>query len=523
MPIQELVRRLLGIRPRRWLSLGLLLLSFAVVLLASSETGPSFEELGRLRAIEKGARVVTLLAQLGPEALEQPEARATLNELGRRTLGVLLAAWARLSVGRVGWLDPLSSARLPWLALGGIAPLLVFAVARRSRGPIVAISAALLLLFMPRYLHAAGLGHENAGIAGAWLLVIAAYQRSLAGAPRRRLCWAFAAAVALGAGAALSLATLWVVPLLLTHFWIAHWAAARRLARRGRLPIPAFVVLGLAVVPVLLIALNPALWRTNPTAIARVLLSALGSEAAGPAADGDLAASGLLGYALSWLVFTLPVFVTVCSALGLWAFAHAGLARRFASGRLRPPRDRFALGALVTLGLVATLVGPAMAPAPLELFPPRMELSLPFVAIAAATGLHAAGRRALGESRAWVFSALVVAVAAWLGLRVPGTGSAAFSPLLGGVEAASERGLPFGDGSELGRLAPVLDAQRATSLVIDAPGVPPELWQELQRARRLRTEIRSGQGDLRLQRGDHPRGIARVERGGAVLWSLSGR
>jgi hypothetical protein len=177
----------------------------------------------------------------------------------------------------------------------------------------------------------------------------------------------------------------------------------------------------------------------------------------------------------------------------------------------------------VVAGLVVTLLGPALAPPPLVSFPPPVEAALPFVAIAAAFGVDAAARKAAGHY-AWLVTAFIIAAVTHLALRAPSTGGASFNVLLGGAaRVAQSRALPVGDGSEVAALAEPLDAMGRAELSLLAPEVPPALWRELRDAGRLRTVIvsRAERDGFSLIRGHgHGDVVARVEREGAVLWTL---
>jgi hypothetical protein len=218
--------------------------------------------------------------------------------------------------------------------------------------------------------------------------------------------------------------------------------------------------------------------------------------------------------------------LALSALLGAVWLAHRALARRFAAGRLRPPRDRRAGGALLLLGLAASLLGPALAPDVLTRFPPHVELSLPFVAALAALGLEriaAAHRPVLGGALA----AGIVVSSAWITLRAPSTLSAAFEPFFGGVgRVSASAALPVGDGSELGALARPIDSLGSTELGLHAPDVPAELWTVLRQAGRLRTFVvplpSPRPGALELVRG-RAKGdrVASVERGSTAIWTLS--
>jgi 4-amino-4-deoxy-L-arabinose transferase-like glycosyltransferase len=513
---------------RRTRALGLLLLglSLFVVLTVSARTGPSFPELARLEAITRASDVVIEVARSGPSALVAAPARSVYAKLDSGgTLPVLLGAWARLSVGRIGLLDGLTASRLPWLLLAALVPYLVYLLVEPSRGPRVALTAGLLALVLPRFIHGAAVTTPGVTASATWLLVAVLSLRTLGAGARRMSAWAIAASAALGVGVAVTWSALWVLPLLTLHLWLARPRAFRRLMRRGRLPLPAFALPALLVTPMVLLVFDPGLWTANPVAAVRAMLRPLA-----PRIEPTIYAGRLVeqlpapkSYALSFVMQTLPAVVLVALLLGLVLIVHRALGRRFAAGCLRPAADRRALGAFVVIGLVVTLFGPALAPPPLVTFPPPVEAALPFVAIAAAFGVDAAARKAAGRY-AWLVTAFIIAVVAHLALRAPSTGGASFNVLLGGAaRVVQSRALPIGDGSEVAALAEPLDALGRAQISLLAPEVPPALWRVLRDARRLRTVVVSSaeRDGLALIRGEgHGDVVARVEREGAVLWTL---
>jgi len=109
----------------------------------SLRTGPAFRELTRLRAVDAATGPVQGAAHGGLAALTSTSAQQIYDAFaGQDTLFVLLGAWSKLSIGRVGLLGPLGpleAARLPWLVLSALAPLLVCALARPALGRRVAL------------------------------------------------------------------------------------------------------------------------------------------------------------------------------------------------------------------------------------------------------------------------------------------------------------------------------------------------------------------------------------------------
>lgn len=497
-------------------------LSLGVLLVVSRQTGPARDELGIHGLVDLGGELVKRVAARGFGVLALPEHRATLDS----GLLVLTGAWSKLSLGRLGVLDPISAARLPWLVVGACAPLALYLMLRPSRGRWVALGGAALCLAMPRFSHAVVVLDEGALVASCACLVLAAHVRALGpahpGEPGAgaTLAWATFGAVALGFGAALSLGVLWVLPLVILHFAWARRASLRRLLRQGRFPLPALVLVAIPVAPLVLLGLRPGLWKASPALLARFFLAPLEPSVArtelGAKVVDRLPVPG--GFALTWLVHTLPLAVALLALAGLAAVVHEHLARRFASGSLRPRRDRHALGALALFGLGFGVVGPALTPDVLTTFPPRVELLVPFVALAGAIGL---GRLAAltGSPRAGLaFAAVSVLAPALVLLLRASTASASAGPF-----GHARRALPLGDGSEVAALAGAIDGLGRPRVTLTAPPeLPPEIWRKLHEARRMRTEVTvQGGGELVLSRGAAPAGFARVRRDGATLWTLA--
>jgi hypothetical protein len=502
-----------------------LAVGLGLFLLASRVTAPASDELGTISAIERATGIVTKVAARGPAVLTLPEIRVEL-ESGVHAW-VLLGAWCKLSIGRMGLVDPLSAMRLPWLALGALAALGVFGMLRRAHGTLVGALGAAWLMALPPFVHGIVVMREGALVAAFHVLVLACQVQSLGGG-RRALGWAGLGALALGAGSAVSLATLSVIPVLLAHFWLSRGRTTLRLARRGRLPVPPLVLFGLALGPIAYLALSPALWKATPAVVARVVLAPLGPTVT-PAPFAGTVVHKLPvpgGYWASWLVQSLPVAALVAALLGVGAAVHHGLARRFASGRLRPPRDRHALGLLGALGLFGLPLAAALQPSVLVRFPPRVELALPYVALLAASGLCELATRfarpALGRATA-IATVLVAMIPAHV---KPATASLAFSPLTGGpARIQRTRALPFGDGSEVGALVPAIDALGQSELSLDLPPeLSPELFRVLASAGRMKTRIvpRHGSATHAIERGASARGslLGEARRDGAVAFTL---
>lgn len=513
----------------------LFLAALAVLIWVSVHTGPAFDELSLLRAEGAADGLVRHVASSGVSALASTSAQAVFATFhGRGTFLVLLSAWSKLSIGRVGLLDPLTAARLPWLVLAALSAVLVYVLALPSLGRRTALLAGVLLALTPRWLHQAAVQSSGVAAAACWLLVIAPYVRSLGPAraglheKTNAIGWGLFAAVAVGFGLGIASATLWAVVIVVLHFWLARHRATRRLLKHGRVPVPPFVLFATFIAPLACMLFNPALWRIRLVSIARWLLAPLAPTVAATHYAGQLVDAPPVpgGYTLRWLVVTLPAVLLACALVGLGVLAHRALARRFASGSLRPPRDRHALGTLIALGLVWTVLGPFVCPAILTTFPPLVEICLPFVALAAAVGLSRAARAAAGARFAQWAEIGTVAVVGGLAVYAPSTLSASFDELLGGASHAAAAGVfSVGDGSELGSLARYIDTLGRSQVSLLAPGVPPGLWSELRDVHWLRTAVVTAplgrRGDLMLERGRSGGHVLfRVERDGAALWTL---
>jgi hypothetical protein len=224
------------------------------------------------------------------------------------------------------------------------------------------------------------------------------------------------------------------------------------------------------------------------------------------------------GYALRWVFATTPALVLLLAVLGA-----AALARSAITGKERP---RGAIGALCSLGLLAALVWPMIAPNVLTRFPPRAEAALPFLAILAAVAVEEMTTRLVAhrwQSAAALVAGLSLVTYGLLGLP---TASASFGLFGGGARGAlAERSFPVGDGSEAAVLARAIDLAGAPRAALDSPDVPRSYLAFLHQSGRLRTRPDSGRGlpGFVLSRGAKPGSLATVTRDGAVLWSLTRR
>lgn len=501
--------------------------ALALLVVVSRQTGPARAELGWLAQIDAQTELVKRVAARGLSELARPEHRPSLES----GLLVLVAAWSKLSLGRLGWLDPLTAMRLPWLMVGALAPLSLYLTVRPSRGRLVALTAAALCLLVPRFSHAIVVLDEAAVVASMACVVMAAHVRALGPAtPRgagadRSLGWAVLAAVALGFGASLSLGVIWVVPLCVIHFaWVRRGSAAR-LLRRGRVPIPGWLLLAIPIAPIVLLSFEPALWRGSPATLARFFLAPLEptiapTEIAGKVVDRLPVPRW---FALDWLLHAVPASILALALIGLGVGAHRLLARRFASGALRPGVDRHGLDALAGVGLLGGLIGLCSTPDVLTTFPPRTVALVPPLAMAAASAVERLSSWIQPACLRPVFLAAVLAALAVPTATASATASASASPVTGGARVA-RRSIPLSDGSELAALARHIDALGRPSVTLSAPpDVPAELWDRLVQARRLRTRVTLDRhGELSLTRGrGSGAAVARVQRDGATVWTLA--
>ncbi len=398
------MKRLLG---SRWLgfgstrrarvALGLLVFLgwFASVLYWSKRLEPSNDELPRLEAVEAVEPVVLAVAAEGIGQLSGPDQRARLQSAANEpALLALFAAWAKLSLGRQGLIEPTTCARLPWLVLCALGPALLYRVLRPLRGALVALVGAAVLASALLY-GGGGAALREVGTSVGWLLfVLTPYSTTLQPlrSARARQCSAVMAALALAFAVALSRSALWAAFICVAHLPLARWAATRRAARRGRFPLPSFVFLGLALSLPLLLLLNPQLWGATPVQIAAFVLGPLG--AAGPTPPSQLEIQGLRG----WL--QEPALLVLVALVGAGFELAGARARRRPLTTAGGSRDRSALLALVAVGLAVTLLLPWALPAPLRALAPARAGAWPFLAIAAALAVGGARDLALRASHA---------------------------------------------------------------------------------------------------------------------------
>ncbi|HEY4158491.1 MAG TPA: glycosyltransferase family 39 protein, partial [Polyangiaceae bacterium] len=281
--------------------------------------------------------------------------------IGNRPLLPLLGAWSKLSIGRIGILEPIVSERLPWLFFGALAPMFVFALVRRVQGTRTAALAAAWLLALPGFTAGVATAQPEALLACSWLLALAPYAAWLAAREPNARNYALGL-LALGSLAAVGfvLAAAWVVPLMALHYALTRGKLAQRMMRSGHLPLPtAAFVCGVGVVCACVL-FDPNLWHSDPPKT----IVALFAAPAGPTASPRR-------------VPELTPWIAVVALAGALAFAWRALGRRFATGELRPARDPSGTSELIACGLVLSwwLAGTSGA--------------LPFLAMLAAIGASA--------------------------------------------------------------------------------------------------------------------------------------
>jgi hypothetical protein len=240
--------------------------ALAGLLMVSRSVPISIEEEAYHRASEDVQNVVKAVAWYGPRQLVEPGHQVALATFERReTFPLLLAAWSRLSLARLGVLDLTTATRLPWLLLGASGPALSCWLMGRSTGPVGGLVAAMTLMMIPAWRHSAVSPASWALVLAWWLVTLSVWV-----APIRSWCRAGLVGAAIGFGATFHPASLGAVAIVLGWWWwrggLAGWS-------KGRVTIPFEVVVSGFVAPLLVWVLNPALWRLSPAALIRWGLS----------------------------------------------------------------------------------------------------------------------------------------------------------------------------------------------------------------------------------------------------------
>jgi hypothetical protein len=506
---------------------------------ASFATGPTFDEERRVAAVRRAATLLRNVASSGAGALRGPAASGAVDDLG--PYGVLpgfVSAWLGEVLRSLHLVDTLTALRFGFLIITALAPWALFAVLERGLGARVALLGAVLLLSVPRWLHGAGVALEPVVVASLWLLVLAAYFRSLPspvterrGEARRRFRLAAVLfGVTLGVGFAVDRATLWVLPVVLIHHAATRGRSSLGELRRGRAPIPLALLLAVPVAPVFLVLCEPRIWRGGASAAAW-LFAGLGPSIE-PAAYGGRAVTpkDVPGfYGAEWLLSTVPVVLLLLAAAGAFFWARDWWRRRREAGRGEAGRGSACrLGVLALIVAGAILLGPALAPRVFVRFPPRAEAFLPLVAAFAAVALDRLANRIVGSARApWLGAAAAVAALGTACIGLP-TAGASFNLVAGGTGGAVvRRRFPVGDGSELAVLARSIDSLRFARVSVQATDVPKGYFGLLHQVERMKTKVESPRGaspgELIIVRGDKGGAVAKVTHWGGVIWQMSKR
>ena len=126
---------------------------FGISVLLACAVGAFFPEdppTGRMEAVAQAESIVLAIAEAGPSALSDPLVREQLRQVSpTNPLFALLAAWSRLSIGRVGLLPDTAAQALPWLVVAALGPPALFVMVRRRWGLRLALLAVAWLLAAP--------------------------------------------------------------------------------------------------------------------------------------------------------------------------------------------------------------------------------------------------------------------------------------------------------------------------------------------------------------------------------------
>lgn len=521
---------------------GLALASFVVALavgvVGASRTSPAPGELPRLRSVETMATFIE-------RAVESPASGLTRQALDRafgasKGVGHLPASFggylhASIGPGVARVFGELVEVRLGFVLSAALVVPLTYLLARTSLRRRPALLAAASLLLVPRVAHHVAIGAPEAIAAAAWLIVLVPYVASL----RRRSPWLFVATgVAFGVALSMSLAASWLPLLVPVHFLVARFSTTRRLAKAGQMPLPSALLAMLVLGPAALLALSPWLWHETLPRLRDLVVASLAPSIAPTLYRGVTIASSPVprSFALELVVVALPATTLALATVGGSVLAS----------RARRRRDRAGVGPLVVVGLAFALVVPAIAPDMLLEFPPRIELALPFVAIAAGVGLDrsiALVARLAPRSAAWLAPAagvLLLAPSAFAALRDPATTSAAFSALGGGARRVAATALfATNDGTALRTIAAAIDRLGGSGVTLYSPDVPADVWEAMHAFGLLARPVRvvsqlagaelvvvtatpAGDGALHALRSNDPscRPLATVARDGVELAGL---
>ena len=239
-----------------------------------------------------------------------------------------LAGW-RLARG---WFDPLSSYRFGPMALTAATCGMLYWFLARRHGRLAGLTAAVLLVLLPRTFAHAHYAHYDMPVTCLWLLAQVAFLQSL-----RKVRWVVALGVLLGLAAGTKL-TGWfaVAPPLawwalyegipLVRSWLGRvtllWpASGLRAASPIKLSATKALALGIPLAALTLYAIQPAWWRAPIWGIKRFLVSNLTREKSVPVTS--LYLGTVYRFALPWhntlvlTAVTTPVLVLALGVLGI--------------------------------------------------------------------------------------------------------------------------------------------------------------------------------------------------------------
>lgn len=354
--------------------------SLVAFLLWSQHLEPSAEEAARIAGLARLEPSVARLARNGLGGLSEAWRVAELSTPNGSALAELIAAWMRLSLGRLHIFTLATCSRLPWLVATALSPWLLFVALRRSSGLTRAVLAAFVL-------GASLFSHGPSSIAtpvgsnvGWGMLVLAPYTRTwgtsnAADVTSASIVTALCFALALGAAPALG----WLALICTVHWAIAHGFSARAAIRRGRLLIPSFVLLAVPIAVLGFVASHGGLWGDPAGASATQILVQLDGS---PARLEPWKQSGTDG------AFGSPIWLSWAAAAGLVGLVGRSVQRRLAESRsLADPPGEQAIGALALVGTFLVW-GLRLLLSPSRAAPPA-ELAWPFAAALAVLGLAA--------------------------------------------------------------------------------------------------------------------------------------
>ena len=475
-----------------------------VALATSARIGPTFEELVRLHRIDQASGFLRTAAREGWWLAMGFDGGKPVQ--GNWDAMVLLAAWFRSALNHSDLMDPLTSARLPWILLSASGPVFLFLIVNREGSLLLAVWSALSLILLPRLTHGLGWGSDGATLVALALMLWWAHHKSTSG--RRRWVVGLIAALIVGVGMSVALASLWGV------VWILL-ALGLRFGRRG-VRLPSWSVLALSFAPLLFILLRPGLWRGGPVGVSRELLSALSPSIRPTWFLGESfdALPVPWSFALVSLVWITPIAYLVFAVLGLVSAAWIKLTRRGAWGEL----EKMAL-----VGVVLCVVMPGLWPDVFLLFPPRSELGCLVVVLLATAGV--AGWRRKNARLLALPLVLTLGVMAMASLSSLGRG-ARFVGLAAGTPARVDavKALELRDGTALQQVGLWLDQQGRPQVTLQTTAEVAAVLRRLAESKRMETQVVIAPRGAEFALVPGPaRGrpiVQQFRQRGVVLWAL---